>query len=351
MPTDPKDAPQLLGEISQGPSAFEQFLDRNQKNLVILCIAITLGVAGFLIYQGIATSHERSAGAMLCQADDLTSLQSLVKEYPATAAAGSAKIALAERQWQENQQPAAIDTLKAFIADNPKHPALPTAKASLGAKLKFLGKTAEATSLFQELADDPDNSYLAPYALISLGDLAQAAGQAEQAETFYQKAKSAVPGNAFSTTADQRLANLKVKLPVEVDPPPPAPPPALVPPPPLPDTPDTAPGTPTPVIPGAGGDPDTDVPPVNLIPGAGSDPNTDVPPVNMIPGAGEPTPPPSPLTPAEVPAETPAEPATDKPATPPSGDAGGNSGESPQEPAAPARSEDPAPPAGAPPAP
>jgi len=327
MPTDPQDAPQLLGEISQGPSAFEQFLDRNQKNLVILCIAIALGVAGFLVYQGIATSHERSAGADLCKADDLTSLQALVKEYPGTAAAGTAQIALAERQWQQSQQPAAIETLKTFIAANPKHPALPNAKASLAAKLKFQGKAADATALFQELADDPETRYLAPYALISLGDLAKAAGKLDEAESCYQKAKSVTPGNSFATTSDQRLASLKVKPPVEVEAPPPPPPPALVPPAAsgAPNTPGTVPGTaaPAPVIPGAASNPDTDVPPVNLVPGGGATP----------------PPPPSPLTPAETPAEPPAA----QPATPPAADGVEKPQPPSQEPAPPARTDSPAP--------
>lgn len=314
MPTDPQDVPQLLGEISQGPSAFDQFLDRNQKNLIFLCIAVAVGVAAFLVYQGVATSHERSAGASLCQADDLASLQALVTEYPSTAAAGTAKVALAERQWEENQQPAAIETLKAFIADNPKHPAIPNAKVSLAAKLKFNGKDAEATALFKELAEDPESSYLAPYSFIALGDLAKAAGHADEAESFYLKAKIVVPGNAFSATADQRLANIKVKAPLEIAPPPPPPPPGLVPPPPL---------TPAPGQPATDGNPDNDVPPVNMVPGD---------------GAG--VPPPSSLL---IPADTPA-----APATPAADESEGHAQESPQEPAVPARIGSETPPAGAP---
>lgn len=325
MSTDPQDSPRLLGEISQGPSAFEQFLDRNQKNLIILSIAIALGVAVFLVYQGIATSKERSAGADLVKAEDLAALQNLIKEYPATAAAGTANLALAERQWTEGQQATAVETLKAFIANNAKHPAVPSAKVSLAAKLKEQGKTDEAKAIFLDLSEAPESRFLAPYALISLGDLARAAGNLEDAEKSYQKAKTVLPGNSFSNTIDQRLANLKAKAPVEIDPPPA--PPANAGTPGAPNLP--TPGSPAiPGLPPAGKDTsDTDVPPVNFVPGGAPTPPAP---------AEKPVDPPAAGTPAETPAPPAAPAAPEKPA---------------QDPAAPARSENPAPPAGEKPAP
>lgn len=218
-PTPDKDIPQVLGEISQGPSAFEQFLDRNQKNLIILSIAIALGVAGFIIYQGVAVSKERSAGASLCKADDLASLQNVIKEFGGTAAAGTAAIALADRQWTDGQQGTAIETLRNFIDANPKHPAAPAAKASLAAKFKDQGKANEATALYLELSDEPKAVYLAPYAFIALGDLAKAGGDLDKAESYYQKSKTALLNNAFISVSDDRLATLKTIVPTEIEPP------------------------------------------------------------------------------------------------------------------------------------
>lgn len=295
MPTDPQDTPRLLGEISQGPSAFEQFLDRNQKNLIILCIAIALATAAYLVYQGIANSKERSAGADLCKAEDLASLQTLIKDYPGTAAAGTAEIALADRQWADGQQGTAIETLKAFLSANPKHPARQTAKASLAAKLKDQGKAAEATPIFQELADDPEARFLAPYALLSLGDLAKNAGNLDQAEKSYQKAKSILPGNSFANTIDQRLANLKTKAPVEIDPPP-APPATPAPPTATPGAPNAATAPGTPAIPG-------------LPPADKDSSETDVPPLDITNPGGIPAPTP-------MPADEPAEKSDPQPAPP-----------------------------------
>lgn len=345
---DSPDAPRPLGEISQGPSAFEQFLDRNQKNLVILSISIAVATAAYLVYHGVATSKEHTAGAELFKAKDLPALQNVVEKFRGTAAAGTATIPLAERQWTDGQQDAAIATLKAFIAANADHPARPSAQASLASKLKAQGKAPEAKQLFQELADDPAAAYLAPYALVSLGDLAKASGETEPAEKFYQKAKTNFPASSFTTTVDQRIALLKAKLPTEIEPPP-APAPT-----PLPGTPPAVPGaspllpTMPPIAPGGV------QPAIPGLPPSGQDTTeSDVQPVNnpFVTGSKK--------APAEAPAEaptaeTPAKPAGE-PAAPEPAPAKPEAPPAPavQEPAAAPRSDSgtPAPPAAPAPSP
>ena len=217
---DSPDTPRPIGEIVQGPSAFDQFMDRNQKNLIILTVIVAIAAAGTVIYRGIASSKEHTAGAVLNKAEDLTSLQGLIQEHSGTAAAASAQVLLAARQWSEGQQDSAIETLKKFIAGNAGHPARPTAQASLGSKLQAQGKMADAKKVFQELAEDPSARFLAPYALLSLGDIAKAAGETEQAAKFYQKAKNDFADSSFAGAISQRIAMLKAQMPVEIDAPP-----------------------------------------------------------------------------------------------------------------------------------
>ena len=220
---DSQDTPRPIGEIVQGPSAFDQFLDRNQKHLMRLAILIALATAAWVVYVGIDKSKEHTAGADLNKADDLASLQSVIKTHTGTAAASSAEVLLAARQWSKGQQDAAIGTLKTFITAKPKHPARPTAQASLGTMLQSQGKLADAKKTFQGLLEDPAARFLMPYALLSLGDIAKAGEETAQADKFYQKAKTDFPGSSFSKTIDQRIAMLKAKMPDPIDPPAPAP--------------------------------------------------------------------------------------------------------------------------------
>jgi predicted negative regulator of RcsB-dependent stress response len=221
MPDDLSKSPVPLAEISQGPNAFEQFLDRNQKNLIILAILIALAVAALVIYRGIEKSHQESAGAALSKAGDLAALQAVINDHAGTSAASSAMILLADRQWTEGQQDTAIETLNKFISANPEHPALPTAQASLGSKLMLQGKSAEATKVFQSLVDDPQARFIAPYALISLGDMAKLAGDIDKAEAAYARVKTEFSESSFADQAKRRSATLKAKAPVEIEAPPP----------------------------------------------------------------------------------------------------------------------------------
>ncbi len=226
MSTDLQESPVPLAEISQGPNAFEAFLDRNQKGIVVFAILLAMAAVGVVIYRGVETSKQQTAGALLTKADDLASLKAVVDGHSDTAAAGSAMVLLANKQWTDGKQDESIATLRKFIAAYPEHPALPTAKANLGAKLVEQGKSGDAAKVFEELASDPAARFVAPYALISLGDLAKAAGDLDKAETSYTKAKTDFPDSSFAETANRRLAILKAKPPVEIEPPPPAPAPA-----------------------------------------------------------------------------------------------------------------------------
>jgi predicted negative regulator of RcsB-dependent stress response len=223
MPADTPESPASiapLAEISQGPNAFEEFLDRNQKNLVILAILIALGAAALVVFQGIGKSREETAGAALNKAEDLAALQSVVNEHADTAGGRSAMIVLAEKQWEANQQDQAIGTLRKFISSNTEHPGLATARASLGSKLMAQGKSPDAAAVFDEIIADPKARFVAPYALICLGDIAKAAGDLEKAEANYNRAKTEFPESTFADTATKRVAMLKAKAPVEIAPPP-----------------------------------------------------------------------------------------------------------------------------------
>jgi tetratricopeptide (TPR) repeat protein len=228
MSADLKESTAPLAEISQAPNAFEAFLDRNQKGIVVLAILLALGGAAAVILRGIEKSRQETAGAALVKADDIAALQAVVSEHANTNAAGSAMVLLADRQWAASKQDEAIGTLQKFIADAPSHIAIPTAKASLGSKLMLQGKSGDAAKIFEELASDPSAKFIAPFALISLGDISKSAGDADKAEPFYAKVNTDFPDSSFAETASKRIATLRAKAPTEIAPPPVAPTPSPV---------------------------------------------------------------------------------------------------------------------------
>ncbi len=205
-----------VGEISHSPPALEAFLDKHQMKLLVLAVILAIGAAGYVVFKGIKQSGEETAGALLSKAEDISELQSVVKNHEGTEAAFSAKVLLAEKQWEDGQQDDAIATLKAFVESDREHPARPSAEASLASKLWAQGKEDEAGELFQDLSEDADSKHLAPYALISLGDIAMAKGDAEAARKFYEEVESDYPASTYSQEAVSRMLLLKAKAPVEV---------------------------------------------------------------------------------------------------------------------------------------
>jgi predicted negative regulator of RcsB-dependent stress response len=220
MPADRPQSSTPLAEISHGPGAFEQFLDKNQKLLVVFAILLVIAAAGLVVYRGVEKSRQQTAGAALYKAGELSELNEVIDDHAGTRAAGSATILLADAQWDDGRQDDAIATLRGFIETHPDHPALATARASLGSKLASQGKSDAAATAFQQIVDDPRSRYLAPYALVSLGDIAKVAGDADRAETLYNRARADYPESGFASTAGERLAMLRAQMPVEVDPPP-----------------------------------------------------------------------------------------------------------------------------------
>ena len=68
--------------------------------------------------------------------------------------------------------------------------------------------------------DQPKSRYIAPYALISLGDIAKVAGDLEKAEASYNRVQSDFSESPFVRTATLRITTLRAKPPVEIEPPP-----------------------------------------------------------------------------------------------------------------------------------
>ncbi|MES2475631.1 MAG: tetratricopeptide repeat protein [Verrucomicrobiota bacterium] len=267
MSDDLKESSVPLGEISQGPNAFEVFLDRNQKGIAAFAILLVLGAAGLVIQRGLESNRQQDAGEALVKAGDLASLQAVVDSHQDTRAAGSAMVLLANSQWADGKKDDAIVTLRKFVAENPEHAAISSAKASLGSKLMAQGKSGDAVKVFDEIVSDPAAAYIAPFALISIGDIAKADGDLTKAESSYVKVKQDFPESNFTETATQRIATLKAKLPVEIEPPP------------VPATPDAAAPT----------EPSITLPPgTTMSPGLSVTPVTDDEPEVEIPAEGAP---------------------------------------------------------------
>ena len=216
-PTQDTGAP--IAEIDLGPSKLDQFLDNHQTKLIILAILVGIGVVAYVIYDGLAQAEANDAGAALLSSKQSSDYEKVIQTWPASNAAASARLLLADIQWSESEDDS-IATLEQFISTYPEHPSIGTAKTSLGLRLLDQGKTEEARDILTEVADNNTYSYIAPMAAIVLGDIAKAAGDTSSASEWYEKAQldSAGHGNAFQGLAAARLLLVNAKPPTKVKP-------------------------------------------------------------------------------------------------------------------------------------
>lgn len=216
-PTQDTGAP--IAEIDLGPSKLDQFLENNQTKLIILAILVGIGVVAYVIYDGLAQAKANDAGAALLSSQQSDDYEKVIKTWPESNAAASARLLLADIQWSDSEDDS-IATLEAFIASHPEHPSIGTAKTSLGLRLLDQGKTDEAREILTEVAENNTYSYIAPMAAIALGDISKAAGNTAQASEWYEKAQldEAGYGNAFQSLASARLILVNAKPPQKIKP-------------------------------------------------------------------------------------------------------------------------------------
>lgn len=206
-----------LADIEKAQPAVEQFLDKHQMKLVALVLLLIVVALVYVVQRELKQGKEETAGALLVSKSETADLEGIAKNYEGTAAVGSSKILLAEKQWEEGKKDEAVATLRGFVDSAEAHPARASALASLAAKLLTQGKTSDAEKIFTELTEDTDASYLAAYAWISLGDIAVEKGDLKAAENAYAMVEKDYSENiqAVQDAAARRL-QMNAKSPVEI---------------------------------------------------------------------------------------------------------------------------------------
>ncbi len=222
--SDLSSTPIPLGEITQGPSAFEQFLDRNQKLITVTAIVAALGLGAYTVSRTMKADHAADASAALTKAQDIADFEKIVKDFESTPSAASAILAIADKQWSNLQKEEAVTSLRTLIEKYPDHAARPIAQSTLGYHLIDLGKTGDAEAVFQAIIDDPNAHYLAPAAMVALGDIAKQNKDLAKAKQYYDKAVKEYADSSLAGIAKDRMQFLNFQAPTEIEAP--APPPA-----------------------------------------------------------------------------------------------------------------------------
>lgn len=222
-----EDTPIPIAELDQGPSKFEEFLDKNQKKLFFLAALIFLGVLAYVLIEGLEKKNAAEAGAAFMQATDEESLNKIITDHSSSPAAGSAAMAIAQLRTTDDDRTKALEH---FINTYPDHPGVPAKLLELALIQMNAGKNGDADNTLNKLISNDKSAFLAPRAKIALADIAASNNDLAKAEQIYTEIKDSQ--THFSNVAAERLTYLKAKDPVLVKkkPTPPAPIEELIPP-------------------------------------------------------------------------------------------------------------------------
>ena len=209
-----EDAPIPIAELDQGPSKFEEFLEKYQKLLVILAILVFLGVLAYVLVTGLEKKNAAEAGAAFMQATDEESLNKIITDYSSSPAAGTAAMAIAQLRTTDDDRTAALNH---FIDNYPDHPGIPAKLLELALIQMNADKDADLgdpSFTLIKLIENDKSAFLAPRAKIALADIAASNNELQKAEQIYNEIKDSQ--THFSNVAAERLLYLKAKEPVLV---------------------------------------------------------------------------------------------------------------------------------------
>jgi TolA-binding protein len=194
------------------------FWERFKAQIVAILIVIVLAVVGFVGYRFYSDRQAAAASALLAGAKSAQEYQQVIARYPNTPAGADAYLLLAEAQRKEGKFADANATLQVFIAKNPKHEFVSTARMAIAANLESMGKSDEALSMYRQVASLYPNSFNAPLALLSQVYLLKAKHQTEEARRVCENILTQYRASFWAGEAAQELRLLSVSEP---SPPPP----------------------------------------------------------------------------------------------------------------------------------
>jgi len=185
------------------------FWERFKTEIIVALIILLLGVAGFAGYRFYSDRRAAAASALVAGAKNAQDYQQVIARYPNTPAGADAYLLLAEAQRSEKKYAEANATLHVFIAKNPNHEFVSTARMAMAANLESMGKSDEALSMYQQITSAYPNSFNAPLALLSQVYLLKTKNQIEEARRICETILTQHRTSFWASEAAQELRLLK----------------------------------------------------------------------------------------------------------------------------------------------
>jgi tetratricopeptide (TPR) repeat protein len=226
MSTNNQEEKDELQQVNEALSRSEQFIEKNQKNLLIALAVIVVIVAGILYFRhGYLAPREKMAQEMIYIGEQYFAIDSLqvalngdgaeyigfegiIDEYGATKTAklASAYAGLCYKKMGNYEK--AIDCLSRSKAEDIM--VSPALTGSIGDCYVELGKASKAVGYFEKAAE-VDNDLLAPIYLMKAGRVYESLGKFGKARKIYEQIKERYPLSAEGQDIERFIERAKSK--------------------------------------------------------------------------------------------------------------------------------------------
>ena len=207
---------------------FVKFFDDNKWWLIIgLAVAVAAGVPSYLYQQKGANdrgevwsriyrmNYEMATAEQGGPEQKKEALEGAIQEYTflknnlsATGATPWLLSELGNAQYKVKKYDDAIITYKEFISRYGTHPLAPLIRQSLGYVFEEKEQLKEAIEQFEEIARDPEATYLKAQMGIDTGRCYEKLGQLKSAVTAYKDIVATYPESGFAKMARYRLEDI-----------------------------------------------------------------------------------------------------------------------------------------------
>lgn len=213
-----------LEKIEETLSKTEQYIERNQKKLLIITSVIVLLIAGYWAFKNlylepkeVEAQNEMFIAQYYFEKDSFNlalngdgqyfGFEKITEEYGVTKTANLAKYYAGICNLQLGNFEGAIDYLSSFSSDDKIIGAI--AKGAIGDANMELGKTKEAIEFYNEAAEYNNNEVFSPYFLLKAGMACEINNENNKALEFYKKIKTDFPESTQAREIEKYISKIE----------------------------------------------------------------------------------------------------------------------------------------------
>jgi len=215
---------EVVDDVENALTRTEQYIEENQKSLMIIVAAIIVIVGGYLGYQRfLVAPQEKEASAQMFMAERYFEQDSfrlalngdgmnygfldIIDEYSITKSANLASYYAGISYLNLGEYEEAIDYLKDF--DSTDEMVGPVSIGAMGDAHAELGEYDKALSMYKKAASKASNEFLSPIYLMKAGILYEQNGEYDKALEVYQEIEKEYKESREGRQIEKYIARVK----------------------------------------------------------------------------------------------------------------------------------------------